>query len=58
MESVQQVITRGVTVDIARYRGVSQMKEGEVITSEDIEGALNSQGVDVEQGDVLLIHTG
>ena len=58
MESVPQVITRGVMVDIARYRGVSQMKEGEVITSEDIEGALNSQGVDVEQGDVLLIHTG
>ena len=58
MESVPQVITRGVMVDIARYRGVSQMNEGEVITSEDIEGALNSQGVDVEQGDVLLIHTG
>jgi kynurenine formamidase len=58
IESVPQVITRGVMVDIARYRGVSQMKEGEVITSEDIEDALASQGVDVEQGDVLLIHTG
>ena len=53
-----QVITRGVLVDIARYRGVTQMKEGEIITVEDIEGALTSQRVPVARGDVLLIHTG
>jgi len=39
---VPQVITRGVLVDIARYRGVTQMKEGEIITVEDIEGALTT----------------
>jgi kynurenine formamidase len=58
MESVPQVITRGVMVDLARYRGVSQMKEGQVITLDDIEGTLTLQGVDLGQGDVLLIHTG
>jgi kynurenine formamidase len=58
IESVPQVVTRGIMVDIARYRGVSQLKEGEVITPEEIEGALISQKVDMEQGDVLLIHTG
>jgi len=34
------------------------MKQGEVITAEDVEGALISQRVSVGQGDVLLIHTG
>jgi kynurenine formamidase len=58
IESVPQVVTRGVMVDIARYRGVSQLKEGEVITPKDMEAALTSQKVDLEHGDVLLIHTG
>jgi kynurenine formamidase len=58
IESVPQIITRGLLVDIARYRDVTQMKEGEVITPEALEGALTSQQVSVEQGDVLLIHTG
>jgi kynurenine formamidase len=58
IENVPQIITRGVLLDIARYRGVTQLKEGEVITREDIEGALGSQRVNIGQGDVLLIHTG
>ena len=58
IESVPQAITRWVLVDIARHRGVTQMKKGEVITPEDIEGALTSEGIDMEPGDVLLIHTG
>ena len=58
IESVPQVITRGLLVDIPRYRDVTQLNEGEVITPEDIEHALKSQGVSAGQGDVLLIHTG
>lgn len=58
IESVPQVVTRGVLLDIAHYRGVPKMNEGEVITPEDIEGAVKSQGVSAGQGDVLLIHTG
>jgi kynurenine formamidase len=58
IESVPQIVTRGVLVDIARYRGVTQMKEGEVIMSKDIEDALKSQGISAGRGDVLLIHTG
>ena len=52
------IITRGVLADIARYRGVSQMQPGEVITVDDLEGALRAQGVEVAPGDVLLFHTG
>jgi len=58
IESMPQIITRGVLVDIARHRGVTQMKEGEVITPDEIKGALKSQGVNAQPGDVLLIHTG
>ena len=58
IESVPQIITRGVLVDIARYRGVTQMQEGEIITPQEIEGALTSERLNLEQGDVLLIHTG
>lgn len=58
IESVPQIVARGVLVDIARYRGVTQMNEGELITPEDIEEALKSQGMSAGRGDVLLIHTG
>lgn len=58
IETVPQVITRGVLVDIARQCGVTQLKEGEVISPKDIEDALKAQDVSAGQGDVLLIHTG
>jgi kynurenine formamidase len=58
IENVPQIITRGILVDVARYRDVAEMKEGDVITPEDIEGALTAQEVTVGQGNVLLIHTG
>ena len=45
IESVPHVITHGALVDIALSRGVTQMKEGEVITPEDVEGVLKRQGV-------------
>src|SRR5205823_790474 len=47
-----------VLADIARYRGVGQLQAGEVISVADLEGALGSQGVAIEAGDVLLLHTG
>jgi len=58
IDSVPQVLTRGILVDIARYRGVTQLQEGEVITPQEIDGALKSQRLSMEPGDVLLIHTG
>jgi kynurenine formamidase len=58
IETVPPIITRGVLADIARYCGVSRMEPGEVITVEDLEGALRAQGVAVAPGDVLLFHTG
>ena len=58
IETVPPIITRGVLADVARYRRVSRLEAGEVVTVDDLEGALRGQGVAAEPGDVLLIHTG
>jgi kynurenine formamidase len=58
IETVPPVITRGVLADIARYRGVQQLQAGEIVSVADLEGALRMQGVAIESGNVLLLHTG
>lgn len=58
IETVPPVVTRGVLADVARYRGVSRLDAGYVISVEDLEGALRAEGVTVGPGDVLLFHTG
>jgi kynurenine formamidase len=58
VENVGVFFTRGVLVDVARYKGVDRLKAGEVITVQDIEGALKSEEVGVESADVVLVRTG
>jgi kynurenine formamidase len=58
IENVGVFFTRGVLVDVAGYKGVSRMKVGEVITVADLEGALQKEGAEVRQGDVVLFNTG
>lgn len=58
IEKIPPIVTRGVVLDIAGYKGVSMMTEGEVITVADIEGAARKQNVTIEKGDVVLLHTG
>lgn len=49
---------RGVLVDVARYRGVDWLPIGEVITPDDLDGALAAQGVELAGGDILAVRTG
>jgi kynurenine formamidase len=59
IENVPPVITRGVLVDVAGYKGVPMLEAGYVITVEDLEGALKKQGdLKIEAGDVVIFHTG
>lgn len=58
IENVGVLLTRGVLVDIAAYRGQDRLPPGTVVTVEDIEGALRRQSVDIREGDVVLFHTG
>jgi kynurenine formamidase len=58
IENVGVFFTRGVLVDVPAYKGVDQLKVGEVITADDLQGALKKEGVSVAEGDVVLIRTG
>jgi kynurenine formamidase len=58
IENVGPIFTRGVLIDMAAYKGVDRLPVGEVITVEDLEGALEKQQTQIGEGDVVLIHTG
>lgn len=58
IETVPQIVTRGVLVNVARLHGVEQLKPGYVISVADVTAALDRQGVRVERGDAILFHTG
>jgi kynurenine formamidase len=58
IENVGVFFTRGVLIDVAKSRGVGRMTVGDVITAGDLETAAKAQGVDVREGDVVLIRTG
>ncbi len=62
VENVGPIVTRGVLIDVARYRGVARLPAGEVVTRADtpdkVEGALEAQEVALRPGDAVFIRTG
>jgi kynurenine formamidase len=52
------IITRGVLMDMARYKGVDYLEPGTAIRPEDLEGWEKKAGVKVESGDVMIVRTG
>ena len=58
IENVGAIVTRGVLIDVAGYKGSTRLQGGYEITLADVQGALKRQGVDIRSGDVVLIHTG
>ena len=58
IENVGPLLTRGVLIDVARYKGVAQLQPDYEITAADLRGALQRQGLEIREGDVVLIHTG
>jgi kynurenine formamidase len=52
------IVSRGVLLDIPRLRGVDWVDPGEHVLPADLEGAESEQGVEVGEGDVLLVRTG
>ena len=49
---------RGVLLDIPRLRGVEWLELSDTISVDDLDAAEKEQGVNVEEGDILLIATG
>lgn len=58
IETLPQVVTRGLLLDVARTRGVDRLGPGEVVTPADAEAALAAAGLAAEPGDAVLFHTG
>jgi len=58
IETLPQVVTRGLLLDVAGLRGVARLGPGEVITVADALGALARAGLTVRPGDAVLFHTG
>ncbi len=56
------IVGRGVLADVARYREARgrpvKPNESDPIEPDDITGALDAQGTQIEDGDVLLVRTG
>ncbi|MGH2594416.1 MAG: cyclase family protein [Actinomycetota bacterium] len=57
IEHVPPLVCRGLLIDVPAYRG-RELEPGEVITAEDVEGALGARGLQVRPGDIALIRTG
>lgn len=57
-EATGRVASRGVLLDIARYKGRPALALDHAITPEDLQGCAESQGVAPRSGDVLLVRTG
>ena len=58
VEKVGTLMTRGVLIDVAALKGVDMLPDTYEITVEDLQQALDRQGVGLEPGDAVLIHTG
>jgi kynurenine formamidase len=58
VHKVGALITRGVLIDVAGYKGVETLGDNYEITVEDLEGALKKQNVTLQAGDAVLINTG
>lgn len=53
-----KVVSRGVLLDIPRYRGKPWLDPGEAIYPDDLDGAATRQQVAIDRGDIVLVRTG
>jgi kynurenine formamidase len=58
IEKVGMLMTRGVLIDVAGYKGVPMLGDAYEITVEDLEGAIKKQNLTFQPGDAIIIHTG
>ena len=56
--SIPPFICRGVLIDIPAYKGVDILEAEYLITAEDVQGALEAQGTEIQAGDAVMIRTG
>jgi kynurenine formamidase len=52
------IVSRGVLLDVAHYRGVKYLAPNAVITPEELDAVAKAASVTVEPGDIVLVRTG
>jgi kynurenine formamidase len=53
-----KAVGRGVLLDLPRYKGVEALETGYGISDDDLAGCADKQGVEVREGDFVLVRTG
>ena len=58
IEKVGTLMTRGVLIDVAALKGLDMLGDAYEITVLDLQQALQREGVTLQRGDAVIIHTG
>ena len=57
-DKVPPMVARAVMLDMAAHYGVEVVKEGTAFNKAEIEAVAKKQGVEIQQGDIVIFHTG
>jgi kynurenine formamidase len=58
IEKVGMLMTRGVLIDVAGFKGLDMLGDTYEITVADLEGAIKKQNLTFQPGDAIIINTG
>ena len=58
IQNVGALFTRGVLIDVAKYKGMPMLPQTYEITVADLEGAMKQQNTTLRPGDAVIINTG
>jgi kynurenine formamidase len=58
VQNVGALFTRGVMIDVAKYKGVTMLGDAYEITVADLEGAMKQQSTTINPDDAVIVHTG
>ncbi|MCP4327225.1 MAG: cyclase family protein [Alphaproteobacteria bacterium] len=58
VDKIPPMVARGVLIDMAKHFGKDHLGAGEDFGADDIKAAAEAQGVEIREGDVVLLHTG
>jgi kynurenine formamidase len=58
IENVGALMTRGVLIDVAAFKGVQMLPDSYEVTVADLQQTLQKQNLTLQPGDAVLVHTG
>jgi len=53
-----KIVTRGIFLDIPKYKGVDWLNPGDPISGDDLAGCCEQEGITPKRGDIVLVRTG